>query len=98
MHQVGAFLEIGRDKWQVFLQFRIALTRRPNRKIEQLLCWLGGVALEDDRAESHQRTFVDLEPQAIARFDRVTHIHFYVAVFPVKDFEEKSEIISARCC
>ena len=50
MHQVGAFLDIGCDKWQIFLQFRIALARRSDRKIEQLLRWFGSVALEDDRA------------------------------------------------
>src|SRR5204863_9110189 len=53
------------------------------------------VSIEDDLAYEKTRTFVNVQTQAVPRFNHVVHVDFRVAVFPVKNFEEKREIVRA---
>src|SRR4030095_9501326 len=41
------------------------------------------------------RTFIDVQTQAVRRFNRIVHVYFGIAVFPVENFEKKSEIVRA---
>src|SRR5262249_16111790 len=53
------------------------------------------VPIEDHGAYEETRTFVDIQAQAVPRFNHVVHVHFRVAVFPVKNFEKKREVVRA---
>src|SRR5204862_2674923 len=54
------------------------------------------VADEIYQAQSDQRPFINIEQKPIARFDRVTHADFRVAVLAVKQFQEKRGVVPAR--
>src|SRR4029079_14323503 len=53
------------------------------------------VSIEDHLAQQETRTFVDVQTQAVARFNHVLHVHFRVAMLSIKHFKEKSEIVGA---
>ena len=53
------------------------------------------VSIEDDLAQQETRTFVDVQAQAVARFNHVVHVHFRVAMLSIKHFKEKREIVGA---
>src|SRR5206468_2461887 len=53
------------------------------------------VSIEDDLAQQETRTFVDVQTQAVARFNNVVHVHFRVAMLSIKHFKEKREIVRA---
>src|SRR5262249_55628521 len=42
------------------------------------------------------RTFVDVQTQAVARFNYVMHVHFCVAMLSIKHFKEERQIVRAR--
>src|ERR1700680_781883 len=93
MHQLRSFLNIGCDEWNMSLQLRITLAGRADGKIEQLVGGLTRIPLESDRAEIHERTFVDLEPQPIAILDLIVNARFREAVLAIKNFDEKRQIV-----
>src|SRR6185369_11415026 len=53
------------------------------------------ISIEDDLAQQETRTFVDVQTQAVARFNHVVHVHFRVAMLSIKHFNEKREIVGA---
>ena len=53
------------------------------------------VSIEDHLAQQETRTFVDVQTQAVARFNHVVHVHFRVAMLSIKHFKEKREIVRA---
>src|SRR5262249_29334208 len=53
------------------------------------------VPIEDHGAYEETRTFVDIQTQAVPRFNHVVYVHFHVAVFPVKNFQKKCEVVRA---
>ena len=61
MDEIGAFLNVGSDEGEIFLQFRIALACRPYRVLEELLRWFSCVAIKDHITQSHERAFVDFQ-------------------------------------
>ena len=54
------------------------------------------VSIEDHLAQHETRTFVNVQTQAVARFNHVLHVHFRVAMLSIKHFKEKREIVGAR--
>src|SRR5262249_53495989 len=54
------------------------------------------VSIEDHPAQEETRTFVDIQTQAVPRFNHVVHVHFRVAMLSIKHFKEEREIVGAR--
>ncbi len=95
MDEIGAFLHVRRDEREVFLELRITFPGRPHGVIEEHLSRLTLVPDKVYQPQGDQRPFADVEAQAIARFDRVAHADLRVAVFAVKQLEEKGGVIAA---
>src|SRR6476646_10281409 len=53
------------------------------------------ISVKDHLAQQETRTFVDVQTQAVARFNHVVHDHFRVAMLSIKHFKEKREIVGA---
>src|SRR5436305_11744216 len=74
VHQLGPILNVGCYEWKMALELGITLASRPDYKLEQFVGRLGRISLESDRAQSHQRAFVDLEPQPVAILDFIMNV------------------------
>ncbi len=96
MNEFRAFFHIRRNKWKVRLKLRITFPRRSDRVVEEDFSGLTSVADKVNQAQRDQRTFFDIEPQTITRFDGVTHTHLGVAMFAIEQLEKKRRIISPR--
>src|SRR6266404_2312927 len=53
------------------------------------------VSIESHLAQQETRTFVDVQTQAVSRFNHVVHVHFRVAMLSIKHLNEEREIIRA---
>ena len=96
LHQARSLLHVGGHKGQLFLKLRISLASRPHDVFEEFVRGLMHVSIEDHSAQHELWTFSNIQTQSIRRFDHVVHVHFRVAVFPVKNFEEEGQIVRAR--
>src|SRR5215471_19257859 len=53
------------------------------------------VSIEDHLAQKKTRTFVDVETQAVTRFNHVMHVDFRVAMLSIKHFKKERQIVRA---
>src|SRR4029077_5848391 len=53
------------------------------------------ISVKDHLAQQETRTFVDVQTQAVARFNHVVHVHFRVAMLSIEHFKEEREIVGA---
>ena len=93
IHEVRSLLHIGGHKWQPFLELRVSLAGWPHHVLEEFVGWLARVSVEGHRVQHKPRTFRDVQAQSVRRFDHIVHVHFRVAVFSVKNFEEEGQIV-----
>src|SRR6266487_4806711 len=93
LYEMRSFLHIGSDKRQSLFQPRVALTGRPHHVLEQFVCRLMRVSMENDRAQYKSGAFGNVQTHAPRRFDDVMHVYFRVAVFSIKNFKEKGEVV-----
>src|SRR5262245_43601112 len=54
------------------------------------------VSIENYLAQEETRAFVDVQTQAVSRFNHVVDVHFRVAMLSIKNFEKEREIVGAR--
>src|SRR5439155_20478208 len=54
------------------------------------------VSIEGHLAQQETRTLVDVQTQAISRFNHVVHVHFCVTMLSIKHFKKEREIVRAR--
>src|SRR5947199_35777 len=93
---IHLFLHIGSNKRQSLFEPRVALAGRPDHVLEQFVRRLMRVSMEDDLPQHKAWTFGNDQTHALRRFDDVMHVHFRIAVFPIKNFKEKGEVVCAR--
>ena len=96
LYEMRSFLHIGSDKGQSLFQPRVALAGRPDHVLEQFVRRLMRVSMEDDLPQHKSGTFGNVQTHAPRRFDDVMHVHFRVAVFSIKNFKEKGEVVCPR--
>ncbi len=54
------------------------------------------ISIKDHLAQEKTRAFIDVQTQALTRFNHVLHVHLCVAVLSIKYFQEERQIIGAR--
>src|SRR5262245_26486534 len=54
------------------------------------------VSFEDHLVQEETRTFVNVQTQAVSRFNYVVHVHFRIAMLSIKHFKKEREIVRAR--
>src|SRR5205823_10353229 len=96
MHQICAFLYIGRDKGEVLLQSRVTLPGRTDRVLEKLLGWNMIVTDEIDLTQNCLWPFSHIKDEARSALDGIVHVYFGITVFAVEKLEKKCGIIGAR--
>src|SRR6476659_4204249 len=96
LYQMRALLQICSHKGQPFFHARISLACRTHQVFEEFVRRLIRVSIEADLAQQETGTFVDVQTQAVARFNHVVHVHFRVTMLSIKHFKEKREIVGAR--
>src|SRR5213083_1895437 len=96
MHQVRAFLHIGRDKRQVLLQARVTLSCRADRVLKKFFGRNMIVTDEINRAQNGLRTFDHIKEEARSALDGIVDIYFGITVFAVEELEKKGGVIGAR--
>ena len=96
MHEVCSLLHVCGNERQILLQLRVSLTGWPDYVLEKPVSGFLYVSIKDDGAERHQRAFRDIKAQPVLRLDRIMHVHFYVSVLAVENFQKKRQIVRAR--
>ena len=95
LHKLGPLLHVSGHKWQCFLELRVSLSRWSHHVVEEFVGGLSRVPIKHNRAQRKPRAFGNVQPQAAPRFNDVVHVHFRVAVLPIKNFEKEGQIVGA---
>src|SRR5436190_1841829 len=95
LNQMRSLLHVCGYERQPFFKPRISLACRPYHVLKQSVGRLMRVSIEHYRAQDEARAFSDIQTQPVPGFDHVVHVHFRVAVFSVKNFKKKREIVRA---
>ena len=96
IHQISAFLYIGRDKRQVLLQSRVTLPRRTDRVFEKFFRRNMIVTDKINRAQNRLWPFGHIKHEARSALDGIVHVYFGITVFAVEKLEKKCGVIGAR--
>ena len=95
LNQMRSLLHVCGHERQPFFKPRISLACWPYHVLKQSVGRLMRVSIEHYRAQDEARAFSDIQTQPVPGFDHVVHVHFRVAVFSVKNFKKKREIVRA---
>src|SRR5207244_12773269 len=94
MHQICAFLYIGRNKRQVLLQARVTLSCRADGVLEKLLGWNMIVTDEIDLAQNRLWQFGYIKDEARSARNEIVDIYFGIPLLAVENLDKNGGV---RC-